>query len=194
MWQSHVELRNNTCALVRAAFEGADPSMHHANCVLHAEARVVLDLRDMLAEASGTRARSDASSATDKSEASSSPVQSDPPHAPSVPKNPDKWGALAFTAGGSYASAWRHATKAEAEADVLKRCAKLSDGNCEVIAFAGETCAALATYKGRSFRVAYTGAGVSVAEAQRSALGRCQADRRVRGSCTLQTVLCADGR
>lgn len=120
MWQSHVELRNSTCALVRAAFEGADPSMHNANCVLHAEARLVVDLRDMLAEASGTRAKSNANGAADKTETTPPPARSDPPRAPSAPNKSEKWGALAFTAGGSYASAWQHSTKAEAEADVLK--------------------------------------------------------------------------
>lgn len=74
------------------------------------------------------------------------------------------WGAIAFTAGGSYSSAWRYPTKAEAEAEVLKKCAKFGDGKCEVIAFEGRLCAALASYNGRGLRVAYTGAGLTVPE------------------------------
>ena len=111
-----------------------------------------------------------------------------------VPSAPDVWGAIAFTSDGSYATAWKVAAKAEAEADVAKRCARMGRGACEVVSFPGELCVALANYRGGGYRAAYTGGGRTSPEAQKTATDRCNADRRTRGRCQLRTVVCGDGR
>jgi hypothetical protein len=104
------------------------------------------------------------------------------------------WGAIAFTSDGSYATAWKVATKAEAEADVAKRCARMGRGACEVVSFPGELCVALANFRGGRYRAAYTGGGQTSPEAQKSATERCNDDRRTGGRCQLRTVVCGDGR
>jgi hypothetical protein len=108
------------------------------------------------------------------------------------------YGAIAFTADGSFSTTWKHPSKAEAEADVAKRCSRFGRGGCEIVSFSGEVCAALATYigshSGRRFRLSYTGGGMTSPDAQRTALNRCNDDRRSRGRCQLRTVVCGDGR
>jgi len=120
------------------------------------------------------------------------------PSGSTTPVKPDYWGAIAFTADGSFSTAWKQPSKAEAEADVAKRCAKFGRGSCEVIGFRGELCAALATYagahSGRRYKLSYTGGGLTSPEAQKKALQRCNDDRRTRGHCQLRTVVCGDGR
>ena len=76
------------------------------------------------------------------------------PSTPPVPSAPDVWGAIGFTSDGSYATAWKVAAKAEAEADVAKRCARMGRGACEVVSFPGELCVALANYRGGGYRAA----------------------------------------
>ena len=108
------------------------------------------------------------------------------------------WGAIAFTADGSFATAWKSPSKAEAEASVAVRCSKHGRGSCEVISFPGSMCAALATYIGshsrRRWRLSFTGGGMTSPDAQRSALQRCNDDNRTRRRCQLRTVVCGDGR
>jgi hypothetical protein len=121
------------------------------------------------------------------------------PAGPSGPSTPppsasNVWGAIAFTSDGSYATSWKVATKAEAEADVAKRCARMGRGACEVVSFPGELCVALANFRGGRYRAAYTGGGQTSPEAQKSATDRCNADRRTGGRCQLRTVVCGDGR
>jgi hypothetical protein len=110
------------------------------------------------------------------------------------PPAPVYWGALAFTSSGSYSTAYRYGSKAEAEAAVLKSCTKFRQGVCEVISFQGRLCAALVTYSTSRWRLAFTGGGLTVQDAQKAAFENCKSDRRVRGSCTLRTVVCGDGR
>ena len=188
MWKSHIRLRDAKCALFRRVFAELAPLAQYQTCMLHDLARYAIDIRDTLAEVSGPRPKAAPAPAVRRSD---SPA---PMRVAEGDKSAPVWGALAFTANGSYASAWGQATKAEAEADVLKKCAKFGDGTCEVIAFEGRLCAALATHRSRTLRVSYTGGGTSVATAQRSVMEQCRADRRVRGRCTLRTVLCGDGR
>jgi hypothetical protein len=108
---------------------------------------------------------------------------------------PQVWGGIAFTSDGSYATAWRQPTKADAEANVAKRCAGFGRGRCEVVGFPGELCVALVTYRGGRWRIAFPGAGRSYPEAERAATERCEQDRRTRARrCTLRTVVCGDGR
>ncbi len=130
--------------------------------------------------------------------ASAAFAQSAPPGAPAPQAAPAYWGAIAFTADGSYATAWKQPSKAEAEADVAKRCAKFGRGACEVAAFPGQMCAALATYIGshsrRRYRLSFTAGGLTSPEAQQKALQRCNDDSRTRGRCQLRTVVCGDGR
>ena len=112
------------------------------------------------------------------------------------------WGALAFTADGSWATAWTKPSKAEAEGNVAVACAKFGRGECKVISFNGETCAALASYSGThsrrrsrtTYRLSFSGGGPSVHEAQKAALDYCNADSRTRGRCQLRTTVCGDGR
>jgi hypothetical protein len=117
---------------------------------------------------------------------------------PTLSDKPNYWGAIAFTADGSYATAWKQPSKAEAEADVAKRCAKYGRGSCEVVGFPGHLCVALATYigshSGKRYKLSFTGGGVTSPEAQKTATTRCNEDRRTRGRCQLRTVVCGDGR
>jgi hypothetical protein len=114
------------------------------------------------------------------------------------PSKPEYWGAIAFTADGSFATSWKKESKAEAEADVAVRCAKFGRGGCETGSFSGELCVGLATYigshSGRRWKLSFTGGATTSAGAQQKALDRCNDDRRSRGRCQLRTVACADGR
>lgn len=118
--------------------------------------------------------------------------------AQTAPAPAQLYGAIAFTADGSYSTAWKQASKAEAEADVAKRCAKFGRGACEVVGFSGAVCAALATYigahSGRRYKLSFTGGGTTSPDAQRAAMDRCNADKRTRQRCQLRTVVCGDGR
>lgn len=116
------------------------------------------------------------------------------PSAPAAPEAPVLWGAIAFTSNGSYGSAWGQASKAEAEANVLKRCTRYGSGRCEVISFQGRLCAALVTYSRGAWRSAFTGGGLTVHQALQAAHDNCKSDSRVKGACTLHTVVCGDGR
>jgi hypothetical protein len=111
---------------------------------------------------------------------------------------PSYFGAIAFTADGSWATSWQKPSRAEAEADVAKRCAAFGRGSCKVIAFTGEECVGLATFIGRSgrtrWKLSFTGGGATGPEAQRSAMDRCNSDDRTRGQCQLRTMVCGDGR
>lgn len=130
------------------------------------------------------------------------PYPTNPTPAPSTQPPPatapQLWGAIAFTADGSYATGWKHASKPEAEADVAKRCAKFGRGACEVVAFRGELCVALSTYigshSGRRWKLSFTGGGTTSPQAQKTAMDQCNADRRTRNRCQLRTVVCGDGR
>jgi Domain of unknown function (DUF4189) len=110
----------------------------------------------------------------------------------------DVWGALAFTADGSWATAWKKPSKSDAEANVAVACAKFGRGKCEVVSFNGEYCAALATYIGshsrRRYKLSFSAGGTSVPQAQKAAMDRCNDDRRTRGKCQLRTTVCGDGR
>lgn len=130
--------------------------------------------------------------------APSAPSTSAPAAAAAAAAKPQYYGAIGFTADGSYSTAWKQNSKAEAEADVAKRCAKFGRGACEVVGFSGELCAALATYigshSGRRYKLSFTGGGTTSPEAQKSAMDRCNEDKRTRQRCQLRTVVCGDGR
>jgi hypothetical protein len=108
------------------------------------------------------------------------------------------WGAIGFTADGSYSSAWKMAAKAEAEAEVAKKCASFGRGSCEVVSFSGHECAALATFIGnygrRHWKLSFTWGGDTYPAAQNGAMNRCNSDERTQGRCQLRTAVCADGR
>ncbi len=130
------------------------------------------------------------------------PPAAAPPSTPTppstAPAKPQLWGAIGFTADGSFSTAWKYPSKAEAEAYVAVNCAKFGRGKCEIISFSGELCGALATYIGshsrRRYRLSFTAGGYTASDAQRAALDRCNDDRRTRGRCQLRTVVCGDGR
>jgi len=115
------------------------------------------------------------------------------PPQPSAP--PPQFGAIAFTADGSFSAVWKRASKGEAEAKVLADCEKLKRGKCQVVGFRQEVCAAIASFRtGKDLRVTYAGGGVTKADAKRSALDRCNGDARAGKSCHIRTVVCGDGR
>lgn len=124
-------------------------------------------------------------------------------HAPSAAaQSPAPWadpaprfGAIAFTADGSFSSAWKVSSKEEAEAKVLADCIKFKRGRCEVVSVREELCAALVSAQiGKAHKITYAGAGLTPTIAQRTALGRCNGDSRTKGRCRLRTTLCGDGR
>jgi Domain of unknown function (DUF4189) len=108
------------------------------------------------------------------------------------------WGAIAFTADGSYSSVWKMPSRPEAEAAVLKQCASYGRGSCEVSSFSGQECVGLATFLGnyrrRRWLLSFTAGGMTYPEAQRAALDRCNSDERSQGRCQTRTTACADGR
>lgn len=139
-----------------------------------------------------------------------SPVQPNPeplpPPGPSGQPDPlqpspspdDAWGAIGFTADGSYSTIWKAPSKAEAEAEVAKKCAAFGRGGCQVVSFSGKQCGALATfigsYKRRRWLLSFTAGGETYPEAQNAALVRCNSDERSQGRCTSRIAACADGR
>jgi hypothetical protein len=114
------------------------------------------------------------------------------------PSSEVSWGAIGFTADGSYSSAWKMHSKAEAEAEVAKKCAAFGHGGCQVISFSGQECAALATfigsYRRRRWSLSYTAGGETYPDAQNAAMTRCNSDERSQGRCQSRTAACADGR
>lgn len=120
-----------------------------------------------------------------------------------VPSQPSpssdlSWGAIGFTADGSYSSVWKVASQAEAEAKVAKKCAEYGRGGCQVVSFSGQECVALATFLGthkrRRWSLSFTAGGTTYPEAQSAAMGRCNSDERSQGRCQPRTAACADGR
>jgi hypothetical protein len=108
------------------------------------------------------------------------------------------WGAIGFTADGSYSSTWKMASKPEAEAKVAKKCAEFGHGGCQVVSFSGQICVALATfigsYKRRRWNLSFTAGGETYPEAQDAAMARCNSDERAQGRCQFRAAACADGR
>jgi hypothetical protein len=120
--------------------------------------------------------------------------------APVAPDSPpdEVWGAIGFTADGSYSTVWKMPSKAEAEAEVAKKCSAFGRGGCQVASFSGRECGALATFIGnynrRRWSLSFTAGGETYPEAQNAALSRCNSDERSQGRCTSRIVACADGR
>jgi hypothetical protein len=108
------------------------------------------------------------------------------------------WGAIGFTADGSYSSTWKMASQPEAEAKVAKKCAEFGRGGCQVVSFSGQECVALATfigsYRRRRWNLSFTAGGDTYPEAQNAAMARCNSDERSGGRCQPRTAACADGR
>ena len=121
------------------------------------------------------------------------PVMSVAPAPP--PEKAPEFGAIAFTPDGSFFSVWKLGSRTEAEEKVRTECASLGRGSCEAMSFRGEICAAIASAKiAKQRKITYSGGGLTPGDAERLALGRCNADRRARGSCQLRTTVCGDGR
>ena len=119
--------------------------------------------------------------------------QTDPPSSSQT-----LWGAIGFTADGSYSTVWKQESKGQAEAEAAKGCAKFGRGSCEVVSFTSERCVALATFIGsygrRRWRLSFTAGAETYPESQRAAMQRCNSDERTGGRCQLRTAVCADGR
>jgi Domain of unknown function (DUF4189) len=106
-----------------------------------------------------------------------------------------QYGAIAFTADGSYSTTWKRGSKQEAEDKVLADCKRFKRGECQVVGFRQELCAAIASFStSKNLRVTYAGGGVTRADAQRSALERCNGDDRARHTCLVRSTVCGDGR
>ena len=126
-----------------------------------------------------------------------------PPSSASSPSSPSSpsdaaWGAIAFTADGSYSSTWKMSSQPEAEAKVLRECARFGRGGCEVVTFSGQECVALSTfigsYRRRGWKLSFTAGGSTYPDAQNAAMYRCNSDERTQGHCQPRTAACADGR
>src|ERR1700745_3388820 len=80
------------------------------------------------------------------------------------------WGAIPFTADGSYSSTWKMGSQPEAEAKVLRECARFGRGGCEVVTFSGQECVALSTfignYRRRRWNLSFTAGGPNYPDAQ----------------------------
>ena len=122
-----------------------------------------------------------------------------PPPLPGQSSSSDlPWGAIAFTADGSYSSTWKMPSQPEAEAKVLRECARFGRGGCEVVTFSGQECVALSTfignYRRRRWNLSFTAGGNTYPDAQNAAMYRCNSDERTQGHCQPRTAACADGR
>jgi len=108
------------------------------------------------------------------------------------------WAAIGFTADGSYSTAWKMPSKAEAEARVAKQCSGFGRSGCQVVSISGQECVALATFIGsyqrRCWSLSFTAGGYTCPDAQNAAISRCNSDERSRGRCQPRTAACADGR
>lgn len=104
------------------------------------------------------------------------------------------WASIGFTADGSYYTAWKYNSKAEAEAQVAKKCAAYGRGACEVSTVSGRECIALAAFSGRGWKLSFTAKGMTFPEAQTNSLNYCNSDKRTGGRCQFRTAVCADGR
>lgn len=114
---------------------------------------------------------------------------------PQPTDNPGVYGAIAFTPDGSFFSVWKIGSRLEAEEKVRVECASLGRGSCEAVSFRGEVCTAIATGEiGKKRKITYAGGGLLPGDAEKLALGRCNGDRRARGTCQLRTTVCGDGR
>jgi hypothetical protein len=122
------------------------------------------------------------------------PPLNQPPLNQPNPSTEIAWGAVGFTADGSYSTTWKMPSQPEAEARVAKGCAELGRGPCKVISFSGHRCVSLATFIRRRWSVSFTAGGESYPEAQNSALVSCNSDQRSQGRCQSRTTVCADGR
>jgi hypothetical protein len=105
------------------------------------------------------------------------------------------WGAVSFTASGSYSTTWRQPSKEVAEAKVATECAAFGRGACRTIGFPGELCVALVTYRGGRLRATFSGGGATYPDAQKRAMEQCENDPQTRRNrCTPLTAMCGDGR
>jgi Domain of unknown function (DUF4189) len=109
--------------------------------------------------------------------------------------SPPKFGALAFTADGSFTAVWKQDSKDNAVAKVETDCKRMGRGECQVVGFRQELCAAIASFRtAKDLTATYAGGGVTRADARRSALERCNGDDRAGRRCQVRTVVCGDGR
>ena len=125
------------------------------------------------------------------------PVQGSP-NPQQNPSGDVLWGAIAFTADGSWSSDWKMPSRPEAESRVLRQCAGFGHGACEVASLSGQECVGLATfighYRRRRWLLSFTAGGMTYPDAQGAAVGRCNSDERTQGRCQFRTAACADGR
>lgn len=114
---------------------------------------------------------------------------------PSNTSKPAVYGAIAFTPDGSFFSVWKIGSRLEAEEKVRSECTALRRGTCEAVSFRGEICTSIATGEiAKERKITYAGGGLAPGAAEKIALGRCNSDRRARGTCQLRTTVCGDGR
>src|SRR4029077_11643320 len=126
------------------------------------------------------------------------PIPAPLPSQPNAALSDMPWGAVGFTANGSYSSNWKMASQAEAEAKAAKGCAQFGRGACQVVSFSGQECVAWQLssdqYRRRRWNLSFTAGGPTYPQAQSAAIGRCNAEERSQGRCQPRTAACADGR
>ena len=105
---------------------------------------------------------------------------------------PQLFGAVAFTADGSFASAWKWSSKKAVEARVLSQCSKFKRGPCQVATVRNGLCASIANFSEGMASVTYAGAGITPEDARRVALRRCNGDSRSNRNCRIRTTVCSD--
>ena len=98
----------------------------------------------------------------------------------------DYFGAIAFTADGSWATVWKMTSRPRPKPMWPSGVPSSGAGAARWSHFPGEQCVGLATFIGRSgrtrWKLSFTGGGMSGPEAQRTAMDRCNSDSRTRGA------------
>ena len=109
--------------------------------------------------------------------------------------DPAQFGAIAFTADGSFASAWKYASKSEGRSPRARELQQAPPGKMRGRELPrGAVRGACIGQNAAGRWITMTGGGLTPPDAKRSAIERCNKDGRTRGPCELRTVVCGDGR
>jgi Domain of unknown function (DUF4189) len=112
-----------------------------------------------------------------------------------VPR-PKTWAAIAYSASGPHGIVFNKPTRDAATKEALLACDK-DNKKCGVVAGAGTSCAAVATFSGNVDGKPSLGGWGShrptLAAAKDAALAACKKNAPVPDSCTVRDAVCADG-
>jgi len=108
------------------------------------------------------------------------------------------YGALSYVSNGVYGSVWQQDSSSEAKNISLKDCQLQSKGKpCKTRLIQDKECISLAKSTKRNLQIVAISVDHSTAAAENSALKSCNKKikkREKKGSCTIATSICADGR